>query len=300
MQTKGLHMSPFRSTKSVRAFLIAVVRAGDCVFHLAIDPIPQAPSGVLSSDGFCLGFLRRRLAPSDPPHEAAKCLTRTGRAKGRHSGVSGALIALRFGKALTLQTNRLGSAMLSSLSRRWGLLVLRGVLAILFGVLVAFWPGLAWIVVIASFAAYTFLDGVFAIASATVGHPSRSQWWALILEGVLGISAAVLAIAWPGITQLALLWIIAYWAIVTGVFQIAAAIRLRKEIKGEWLLGLAGVLSVAFGISLVVMPAAGALAIALWIAAYNIVFGILLVALGLRLRPVNVGQPLGSTMHRAL
>src|SRR4051794_19599867 len=104
--------------------------------------------------------------------------------------------------------------MRSSLSRHWGLLVLRGVLAILFGALVAFWPGLAWIVVIASFAAYALLDGVFAIVAATVGHPARKQWWALILEGVLGISAAILAISLPGITQLALLWVIAYWAIV--------------------------------------------------------------------------------------
>jgi uncharacterized membrane protein HdeD (DUF308 family) len=189
--------------------------------------------------------------------------------------------------------------MTSTLTRHWGLLLLRGILAILFGVLVFFWPSIAWILVVASFAAFALLDGVLAITAAVVGHPPRKQWWAFMLEGVLGISAAVVTIAWPGITQWMLLCIIAYWAIATGVFEIIAAIRLRKEIQGEWLLGQAGILSVLFGVAILIMPVAGALAIAWWIAAYNIAFGILLVALSFRLRPSNAAVPSHTTIRGA-
>jgi uncharacterized membrane protein HdeD (DUF308 family) len=174
--------------------------------------------------------------------------------------------------------------MKSTLSQNWWLLALRGVLAILFGVLVWFWPVAAWIVVVASFAAFALLDGVVAIMAAIKGQPKRAWWWALVAEGVLGISAGVFALVLPGLTQLALLFLIAYWSIITGIFQIVAAIRLRKEIKGEWLFGLSGVLSVLFGVGVVFMPVAGALAIAWLIAAYSIAFGVLLVALAFRLR----------------
>ena len=107
---------------------------------------------------------------------------------------------------------------------------------------------------------------------------------ALAIQGLLGISAGVLTLFWPGITELALLFLIAYWSIVTGVFAVIAAIRLRREIEGEWALVLSGILSVVFGLGLVLFPAAGALAVAWLIAAYSIVFGALLIAVGMRLR----------------
>jgi uncharacterized membrane protein HdeD (DUF308 family) len=170
----------------------------------------------------------------------------------------------------------------SSLARIWWVLALRGALAILFGVLVILWPALAWVVVVASFAAFALIDGAFAIVAAFAGGQGR--WWALLLEGVLGISAGVLTILWPGITQLVLLFFIAYWAIATGVFEIVAAIRLRKEIEGEWVLALSGVLSVLFGLALVILPGAGALAVAWLIAGYALAFGALMLAVAFRLR----------------
>jgi uncharacterized membrane protein HdeD (DUF308 family) len=174
--------------------------------------------------------------------------------------------------------------MLSTFARNWWLLALRGGLGIVFGVMVFFWPMLAWVVVVATFAAFALIDGFLALMTATSGQEQGRPSWGLILQGVLGISAAAIAILWPGITQLALLFLIAFWAIATGLFQVIAAIRLRQEIEGEWALALGGILSMAFGFVAIAMPVAGALAIAWLIAAYSIAYGILLLTLGLRLR----------------
>ena len=169
-------------------------------------------------------------------------------------------------------------------SANWWLLVLRGVLGIAFGVLVFLWPMLAWVVIVASFAAYALLDGVFAISAAILGHPQRRHWWGLILEGILGIAAAVVTLLWPTLATIPLLAIIAAWAIATGVAEVIVAIRLRRELAGEWLLALSGVLSVLFGITLILQPQAGAIAIAWLIGVYSIAFGFLLLVLGFRLR----------------
>jgi len=173
--------------------------------------------------------------------------------------------------------------MVFSLARNWWVLALRGVLALLFGVLVFLWPGLAWIVVVATFAAFALVDGTLAIVVAFTGQ-GQAPWWALLLEGLFGISAGVLTFLWPGLTELALLFFIAYWAIATGVFEVIAAIRLRKEIEGEWLLALSGILSVLFGIALVIMPGPGALAVAWLIGGYSFAFGVLMLVLAFRLR----------------
>jgi uncharacterized membrane protein HdeD (DUF308 family) len=109
-------------------------------------------------------------------------------------------------------------------------------------------------------------------------------WWALLIDGLLGIAVGIVAFAWPGITALALLYLIAFWAILTGVLEVIAAIRLRKEIEGEWLLAISGVLSVLFGLALIVRPVTGALAVIWLIGAYSIAFGALMIVLGFRMR----------------
>jgi len=170
-----------------------------------------------------------------------------------------------------------------SLARNWWVLALRGALAIVFGVLVFFWPEAYWIVLVSIFAAFAMLDGALALATVFTGG-AQGRWWALMLEGLLGIAIGVLTLIWPEITMLALLYFIAAWAIVTGVFEVVAAIELRKEIEGEWLLALSGVLSVLFGVALVALPGPGFVAIAWLIASYSIAFGVLMLALGFRLR----------------
>ncbi len=169
------------------------------------------------------------------------------------------------------------------LARNWWSIVLRGVIAILFGILAFIWPGITVLVFVALFAAYAIVDGILAIIWAL--RDSRN-WLALVIEGILGLAAGIVAILWPGITALALLYLIAAWAVVTGIFEIAAAIRLRREISNEWLLGLAGLFSIVFGIILFLFPGSGALAVVWIIASYAILFGILLIALGLRLRSI--------------
>ena len=146
------------------------------------------------------------------------------------------------------------------------------------------WPGITLGALVLLYGAYAFADGVLAITAALVGRTVGVPWWALLIAGLAGIGVGIITLLWPGITALVLLYLIAFWAVVTGVFEIVAAIRLRKEIRGEWLLALSGVLSVLFGVALIVSPGAGALAVVWLIGAYAIVFGALMIALALRLR----------------
>jgi uncharacterized membrane protein HdeD (DUF308 family) len=171
--------------------------------------------------------------------------------------------------------------MLHLLARRWWALALRGLFAVIFGLLTFFVPGITLISLVLLFGFYAILDGVFDIVSA-MRVPSHH--WALLVEGIVGIIVGVLTIVWPGITAIALLYLIAIWAIVTGVLEIIAGIRLREIITNEWLLILMGVISVLFGILIIAFPRAGALAIVLWIGAYAFVFGVILIVLAFRLR----------------
>ena len=166
----------------------------------------------------------------------------------------------------------------------WWSLVLRGVIAILAGLLTFAVPGITVAALVILFGAYALMDGILNIVGAWRAAERHERWIPLLLEGFIGIAAAVVTAVWPGITALALVMIIAAWALVTGVLEILAAVRLRKYISGEWLLALSGVASILFGALLVIFPAAGALAIALWIGVYFVVFGVLLVSLGIRLR----------------
>jgi len=175
------------------------------------------------------------------------------------------------------------------LAKNWWSLVLRGLLAILVGVVTFMWPSITLAALVFLFAGYALLNGVLAIAGAVRAAEARERWGVLLLEGIVGILAAVVTVLWPGITALALVFVIAAWAIVTGVAEVAAAVRLRRIIQHEWLLALAGVASVVFGVLIGAMPVVGALVIALWVGAYLLVFGVLLLALGFRLRSWSRG-----------
>ena len=176
------------------------------------------------------------------------------------------------------------ATMLEHLGRNWGWVVLRGVAAVLFGVLAFVLPGITLAVLVILWGAYALADGILSLIAAYRVRDQGKPFWSLVIVGLLGIAAGIVTFIWPGMTALLLLIFIAAWAIVMGIFQIIAAIRLRKEIQNEWLLGLSGVLSVLFGIIMFVQPGAGALAVIWVIAAYAIVFGVLLIWLGLRLK----------------
>ena len=165
----------------------------------------------------------------------------------------------------------------------WWALVLRGLAAIAFGILAFVWPALTLTALIFLWGAYALLDGAFSVGAGIKTYGENKRWWLLLVGGILSVAAGVGAFILPGITALVLLIMIAAWAIATGAFQISAAIQLRKYIKGEWLLALAGIASVLFGIALLLNPNAGALAVVWLIGVYAVGFGILLVALGIRL-----------------
>src|SRR5512138_2275078 len=132
-----------------------------------------------------------------------------------------------------------------SLSRNWWLVVLRGVLAILFGLTAFFWPGVTGLVLILFFGGYAIADGVIALITGISHVKDSARWWVFLIEGLIGIAAGIVAFVYPGLAGLALVALIAAWAILTGILEIAAAIRMRKEISNEWLLGFGGLLSIA-------------------------------------------------------
>ncbi|HEY1417191.1 MAG TPA: HdeD family acid-resistance protein [Myxococcaceae bacterium] len=181
------------------------------------------------------------------------------------------------------------------LARNWWALVLRGLFAVLFGIIALAWPGITLWALVLLYGAYALADGVFAIASIMAGRTGGRPWWSLLVEGLVGIAVGIMTFAWPGITALVLLYLIAAWAFVTGIFEIVAAIRLREEIRGEWLLALSGILSGLFGLALVIWPGAGAVALVWVIGAYAIAFGALLIALGFRLRSWSRRETIRAT-----
>jgi uncharacterized membrane protein HdeD (DUF308 family) len=170
------------------------------------------------------------------------------------------------------------------LVHNWGMVALRGVVALLFGLLTLFNPGITLVTLVLFFGAYAFADGIFTIIGAIANRHEEPHWVGLLLAGLVGILAGIATFLLPGITARVLLLLIAAWAIIVGISEIVAAIRLRKLITGEWLLVLAGLLSLAFGVFVILAPGAGALAVVLWIGAYALVSGIVLLALAFRLR----------------
>lgn len=175
-----------------------------------------------------------------------------------------------------------------NLTKNWWLIVLRGVLAILFGLAAFLVPGLAWLTLILLFGTYAILDGVFAMLSGLISSKFSPRWWVFLLEGLVSVAAGIIAVLRPDLASAVLIGVIAAWAILTGVLEIVAAIRLRREITNEWMLAFGGFVSILFGVLVFFQPATAGLVITLMIGAYALIFGVLLVVLGFRLRKWNV------------
>ena len=173
--------------------------------------------------------------------------------------------------------------LLHALAKNWWLLLLRGIAAILFGVLALAWPGLTLLTLILFYGAFALTDGVIAIIAAITGNAPAGRWW-LAIVGILGVAVGALTFMLPGMTALILLYTMAGWAVAIGVLQIIGAIRLRKEIDNEWILILSGVISVLFGLGVMLRPGAGALALVWLIGAYAIIAGVLYIGLAFRLK----------------
>ena len=174
--------------------------------------------------------------------------------------------------------------MIGVLQRNWWAFAIRGILALIFGVLVFLYPGAAVTVLVLLFGAYATVDGLFAILSAVLAAQAHERWWTFVVEGVIGLAIGALTFFRPGTTAIALYILIAAWAMATGIVEIIAAIRVRESIANELMLLVGGVASVIFGILMLVFPTAGAYAIVWLIGLYAMLFGILMIAFSLRLR----------------
>src|SRR5438093_3897207 len=176
--------------------------------------------------------------------------------------------------------------MTTVLLRNWWALALRGVLAILLGVAVVVVPGVTLAALVVLFGAYALVDGVLAIIAGVRAAERHERWWSPVLKGLAGIAAGVVTFVQPALTALALLYLIGGWGIVTGILEIVAAVHLHRA-HGEWLLVLNGVLSVLFGLLVILWPGAGILTLLWLIGTYSIVFGVVLLVLAFRLRNLH-------------
>jgi uncharacterized membrane protein HdeD (DUF308 family) len=174
---------------------------------------------------------------------------------------------------------------LPSETGHWWALAIRGAIAILFGLAALLRPDIALQALILLFGAYALVDGVFAVVGVFGGTRGGTPRWLLLIEGIAGILAGLIAFVLPGLTAVVLLYLIAVWAIVTGIFEIASAIRLRQEITGEWALIVGGALSILFGVILAVIgPVAGLLSLIWLIGVYAVAFGILMLITAFQVR----------------
>lgn len=183
--------------------------------------------------------------------------------------------------------------MLQRLTKHWWLLLLRGIVSLLFAIIAFTNPVLAFEALILVLGVFLIVDGATAIYLGVRMRGYDDDWWATTLEGALGVGLGLIALINPELTAAGLVLVLAVWFLVTGVFEIATAIKLRKEIDNEWLLGLAGVISIVLGALMIINPNAGAISIMWWLGIYAAIFGVLLVGLGLRMR--QIGKRMKST-----
>jgi uncharacterized membrane protein HdeD (DUF308 family) len=172
------------------------------------------------------------------------------------------------------------------LGRIWWVLALRGIVAIIFGVIALIWPGLTLRALVITFGAFALIDGIFTTGIGIASYGQRQRWWAILLEGAAGIVIGVLSLVRPDTAALAFVYVCATWLLLRGVLAVIGAFQIRKVIHGEWMLALSGVVSIALGLLLIASPATGALSLTLLAGSYAVLLGILLLALALRLRKV--------------
>jgi uncharacterized membrane protein HdeD (DUF308 family) len=184
--------------------------------------------------------------------------------------------------------------MAATLQRNWWALLLRGIFAVLLGLIAFLVPGLTIAALTTLFGVYALIDGGLAIASAVRALQGHRRWGAFLLEGIVGLVVGILAIAAPVFIAATFITVLAFWAVVTGILEIAAAFRLRRHIQGEWLLILIGVVSILFGVILFSAPLAGAVALVWVLGGYELVFGILLIVLAFRLRRLHIPSVSGT------
>lgn len=174
--------------------------------------------------------------------------------------------------------------MLSIFTKNWWVFALRGLLAIIFGVLALIWPGITLVTLVILFGVFILLEGILNLVIGITSSDTNRRWWLTLIEGILGIGIAILTFIWPNITAVVLLYFIAAWALLTGLMEIFAAIRLRRMIEQEWVMILSGILSIIFAILLFVFPGESAISLVWLIGIFAIIIGFLLIILSFRLR----------------
>ncbi len=180
--------------------------------------------------------------------------------------------------------------MLERLLQNWWTILLRGALALLFGIAAFLLPSVTITALVLLFGVYLIVDGILALLLSFAVRPGDRRWWLLLLNGVLAIAAGLITFVWPAASALALVLIVAAWALVTGVIEILAAARLRRELSNEWLLGVGGLVTVALGIALVLAPSAGLVAASWLFGAFALIYGVLMISLGLRLHSLHTSR----------
>jgi uncharacterized membrane protein HdeD (DUF308 family) len=186
--------------------------------------------------------------------------------------------------------------MLSDISRNWWIVALRGALAGVFGIIAFVYPGVTFQALVLLFGAYAFVDGVLMLGFGLLAAADNQQWWPLVLSGIIGIGLGILTFAQPSNVALALVYVVSFWAIFTGLLEIVAAIRLREVISTEWLVALSGAVSVLFGILVAAQPGAGALTLVYLFGFYALLAGASQIVFGFRIRGLDrLGQPRTQT-----